>query len=87
MSVAICWLLAYLGRPVQGASVEDLIGDHHIIQSSFTVGRPAIPHEKISYREIRSIDNAAFALYLMVTVLLQNSCVTLHGLVNQYKAS
>ena len=32
---------------VQGASLEDLISDHHIIQSSLTVGQPAFPRENI----------------------------------------
>ena len=60
---------------------------HHIIQSSLTVGRPAFPRENISYRQIRSIDNAAFALDLMATELLQHTCVTLHGLVDQYNST
>ena len=67
---------------VQGASVEDLISDHPIIQSSLTVGQPAFPRENISYRKIRSIDNTAFALDLMATELLQHTCATLHGLVD-----
>ena len=72
---------------LQGPSVECLISDHHIIQSSLIVGRPAFPCEKIPYGKIRSIDNTAFALYLMATDLLQNSCVTLHGLVDQHNST
>ena len=73
---------------VQDASVEDLISDHHNIQSSLTVGRPAFPRENISYRKIRFIDNImAFALDLMATELLQHRCVTLHGLVDQYNST
>ena len=72
---------------VQGASVEDLISDHHITQSLLTVGQPAFPRENISYRKIRSIDNTAFALDRMATELLQHMCVTLHGLIDQYNST
>ena len=60
---------------------------HHIIPSSLTVGRPAFPRENISYRKIRSIDNTSFALDLMATELLQHTCVTLHGLVDEYNST
>ena len=73
---------------VQSSSVEDVISDHHIIHSSLTVGRPAaFPCENISYRKIGSIDNTAFALDLMATGQLQHTCVTLHGLVDQYNST
>ena len=72
---------------VQDASVEDVISDHHMIQSSLTEGRPAFPRENISYRKIRSVDNTTFAMDRMANELLQHTCVTLHGLVDEYNST
>ena len=72
---------------VQGASVEDLISDHHIIQCSLSVGRPAFPREDRVYRKVKSIDKAAFARDLAASDLMENPCSDLSGLVDQYNSA